>query len=167
MLAWTVCSYVPRDGQVNPDVRTLHGPGAINTFSQAVLYIAVGYAIREEPVLSEKFATFMEAFFVNEATKLNPNVEFGQVVRGPGPSGSLGTFTGLLDFRGLVKVTNAVMIMKSTKSPHWTSDLASAMTSWGGEYLQWLLRSRIGKTAATRPKYVIQVNIQTILIVVS
>jgi hypothetical protein len=137
----------------------LHGPDAINTLSQAVLYIAIAYALRDEPSLSEKFASFLETFFVSEATKMNPNVNFGQVVRGPGQAGSTGTFTGVLDLRGLVKVTNAVMIMKSTNSPHWTSDLAGALTSWAGEYSKWLLSSSIGRTAASRPKYVILVFI--------
>jgi hypothetical protein len=158
ILAWTVCPYVLRDGQVNSDVRTLHGADAINTFSQAVLYIAMGYAFRNEPSLSETFANFMEAFFVNEATKMNPNVDFGQVVRGPGREGRVGKFTGVLDLRGLVKVANAVRIMKSKNSPHWTSDLANAMTSWTKEYQQWLLTSDLGLKAATRPKYVIHVK---------
>ena len=153
MLAWTVCPYVSRDGRVNPDVRTLQDPGAISTFSQAILSIAVGYALGDKTPLSEKFANLMETFFVNEATKMNPNVEFGQVVRGPNQSGLMGTFTGVLDLRGLVKVVNAVMIMEAKKSQHWTSDLASAFTSWAGEYLNWLIRSRVGKVAATRPKY--------------
>jgi hypothetical protein len=158
LLAWTLCPYIGRDGQVNPDVRTLHGPAAINTFSQAVFGIAVGFALRDEPSLSEKFASFMETLFVNATTKMNPNVAFGQVVRGPGGSGSLGSFTGLLDLRGLVKVVNAVMIMESKQSPHWTSGLANAMTSWAGEYLQWLFSSKIAQFAASRPKYVIHVN---------
>lgn len=167
MLAWTLCPYVGRDGQVNPDVRTLHGPAAINTFSQAVLCIAVGFALRDEPSLSEKFANFMENLFVNETTKMNPNVAFGQMVRGPGGSGGQGSFTGLLDLRGLVKVVNAVMIMESKQNPHWTSDLANAMTLWTGEYLQWLSSSKIAHFAATRPKYVIHANLKSLLTALS
>ena len=153
--AWTVCPYVVRDGHVNPDVRTLGGPDDINTLSQAVLYVALGYALRNEHSFSEKFANFIQTFFVNDATKINPNIDFGQVVRGPGAAGRTGTFTGVLDWRGLVKVTNGVMIMKSTHSPHWTSDLSSDMTSWAEEYLGWLRGGNIGRMAASRPKYVV------------
>ena len=140
-------------------MRILQGPDGINILSQAVLYIALGYALRNEPSLSEKFANLIQTFFVNDATKMNPNINFGQVVRGPGAAGRMGTFTGVLDWRGLVKVVNGVLIMKATNSPHWTSGLASDMTSWVGEYLRWLPSSNLGRTAASRPKYVVFFNL--------
>lgn len=44
--AWTTCGYVQKDGQVNPDVRALNGPDAINDLAQAVIYNAVAYGIK-------------------------------------------------------------------------------------------------------------------------
>jgi hypothetical protein len=94
----------------------------------------------------------MDTFFLKDTTKMNPNVKFGQIVRGPGEEGSEGTFTGVLDLRGMVKIANAIGVMKAARSPDWNSDVASAMTSWSGKYNDWLATSDIGRMAASRPK---------------
>jgi hypothetical protein len=44
-------------------------------FHKPPYIIAIAYALRDEPSLSEKFASFLETFFVSEATKMNPNVD--------------------------------------------------------------------------------------------
>ena len=83
---------------------------------------------------------------------MNPNVQFGQVVRGPGPSGRTGTFTGVLDLRGLVKVVNGIAVLKANGSPDWDAIRDKAMLSWAAEYTQWLTSSDIGKKTASRAK---------------
>lgn len=141
------------DGQVNPDVRTLNGPDAINNVAQAVIYSAVAYALTRSSVHSQNVAKWIKAFFLDSATKMNPNMNFGQVVRGSGPDGISGTFTGVLDLRGLVKITNAIAIVKSAESPDWTQDLDQQMRSWVSNYDNWLSTSTIGMKTATRPKF--------------
>jgi hypothetical protein len=152
--AWTRCPYISRDGQVNPDVRTLNGPGAINSVSQSILYNAIAYALQKSSTYSQNVAYFIDTFFLNPSTKINPNMNFGQVVRGPGPAGQSGTFTGVLDLRGLVKVVNGIMVIKATASQEWTSERDQGMRSWMAQYAGWLTNSEIGKSAASRAKYV-------------
>jgi hypothetical protein len=142
-----------RDGQVNPDVRTLHGPDAINDVAQAVIYSAVAYALTRSSIHSQNVAAWIKAFFLDSATKMNPNMKFGQVVRGSGPEGISGTFTGVLDLRGLVKIINAIAMIKSAESPDWTQDLDQQMSSWLSSYVNWLSTSTIGTKTATRPKF--------------
>ncbi|KAF8973712.1 alginate lyase-domain-containing protein [Flammula alnicola] len=148
---WTTCPYVGRDGQVNPDVRTLNGPDAINDAAQAVLYNAIAYALKRSSTYSKTAANLIETFFLSPATKMNPNLNFGQIVRGPGPDGVTGTFTGVLDLRGIVKIVNGISIVKAAGSPDWTQDLDQAMVSWLSTYSDWLATSAIGRTTATRP----------------
>lgn len=76
---------------------------------------------------------------------MNPNMNYGQVVRGPRPENQIGTFTGPLDMRGLVKVVNAIMILKESNSQDWTSEIDQSMESWMTQYLSWLQTSDIGK----------------------
>lgn len=153
-LAWTACPYVVHDGRVNPDVRSLSGPGAINDLSETAIYNAIAYAISDSTICSKNFARLIDTFFLNESTRMYPNMNYGQIVRGPLPSGSLGTFTGILDLRGLVKVINGILIIKEKQSQDWTSARDQSMNTWVKQYIEWLAESDIGKEAASRPKYV-------------
>lgn len=148
---WTTCPYINKDGQVNPDVRTLNGPSAINSVSQAVLYNAVAYSLAKTTSYSQNVVAFIDTFFLTPSTRMNPNMNFGQIVRGPGPEGRSGTFTGILDLRGLVKVVNAILILKATQSPDWTDARDQAMSTWMGQYAGWLTDSPLGKSTASRP----------------
>ncbi|KAJ7102127.1 chondroitin AC/alginate lyase [Mycena belliarum] len=149
---WTTCPYVVRDGKVNPDVRTLNGPAAINRASQSILYNAVCFALKgpSAGVCSQNTVTFIDTFFLDPKTGMNPNMNFGQVVRGPGASGREGTFTGVLDLRGTVKVVNAIELIKAGGSPDWTSGKDAAMGKWLANYTNWLMNSDLGKSTAAK-----------------
>ncbi|TFK30586.1 hypothetical protein FA15DRAFT_699030 [Coprinopsis marcescibilis] len=148
---WTRCSYVGRDGQINPDVRKLNGPGAINAISQYVLYGSISVAANKSSKHARGVVNAIDTFFLSPSTAMNPNMNFGQIVRGPGPEGSSGTFTGILDLRGLGKVVNGLMVLKSLGIPEWTTAKDQSMRSWVSRYTQWLTQSDIGKMSATRP----------------
>lgn len=45
ILVWTTCPYVSRDGQFNPDVRTVNDVGAFQDLSEAVLYNAIAWTV--------------------------------------------------------------------------------------------------------------------------
>lgn len=85
---------------------------------------------------------------------MNPNMNYGQIVRGPGIKGRTGTFTGVLDLRGLVKVINAIFLMKASGSPDWTNEREERMGVWMSHYAAWLTESDLGKMTGSRPKYV-------------
>ncbi|OBZ78723.1 hypothetical protein A0H81_00669 [Grifola frondosa] len=62
----------------------------------------------------------------------------------------MGTFTGILDLRGIVKVVNSILLLKASGSPDWTSSRDKAMTAWMGKYISWLQVSVIGKETASK-----------------
>lgn len=150
--AWTTCPYVARDGQVNPDVRYLNGPDAINSASQSILYNAVAYAFNKTASYSSTATSFIDTFFLDPSTKMNPNMNFGQLVRGPGQAGQQGTFTGVLDLRGIVKIINGILVLKSASSPDWTPVRDKELADWMSQYAGWLQQSPLGKMSASRPK---------------
>ncbi|KAF7306745.1 hypothetical protein MIND_00466200 [Mycena indigotica] len=145
---WTTCPYEVQDGKVNPDVRTLTGPPSIVHVSDSVFYNAHCFALKGTRSCSQDAVRFIQAYFLTSSTKMNPNVNFGQIVRGPGQSGQQGAFTGVLDIRGIVKIVNAILVLKSAKSPDWTNTIDNAMTQWLSQYAKWLQASDIGKSVA-------------------
>ncbi|PSR85865.1 hypothetical protein PHLCEN_2v5341 [Hermanssonia centrifuga] len=148
--AWTTCPYIVRDGKVNPDTNTLAGPDAVQGMAQSVLYNAIAYTLHKTSANSQNVAKFIDNFFLSSVTGMHPNVNFGQQVRGPGKDHQVGTFTGILDIRSLVKVVNALQLMRSTKSSDWTPAREQAMSNWMNTYVTWLQGSDIGKQTSTK-----------------
>ncbi|KAI0639288.1 chondroitin AC/alginate lyase [Trametes polyzona] len=147
---WTTCPYVVRDGKRNPDVDTLPDSRDFVSMSQSVLYNGVAYGLQKTRSYSQNVARFVDAWFLTPATAMNPNVNYGQLVRGPGKAHQIGTYTGILDIRGLVKVVNAMQIMRATASPDWTAARDKAMSNWIKTYVSWLENSSLGKEAASK-----------------
>lgn len=133
-------------------MRDLNGPDAINDASQAVIYNAIAYALESTSTYSKNVANLINTFFLAPATKMNPNMNFGQIVRGPGPDGVSGTFTGVLDLRGIVKIINGIAIVKAAGSPDWTQAFDQQMNFWLTDYVNWLKTSSVGQITASRPK---------------
>lgn len=140
------------DGKVNPDTDLLVGPNAAGSMSQSVLYNAIAYTLGRGSENSQNVVKAVDAFFLSTTTGMHPNVNFGQLVRGPGKAHQIGTFTGILDLRGIVKVVNALQLMRNTKSPDWTMAREQAMTTWMKSYISWLETSDIGKSTASKAK---------------
>lgn len=148
---WTTCPYVVRDGKVNPDVRTLNGVKSINAVAETSIYLGITAVLQSSSDAASKFVSFINTFFLDPKTNMDANINFGQVVRGPGSSGRKGTFTGVLDLRGMVKIVNACMLLKAARHPDYTPSFDAAFTKWVRDYTNWLQSSAIGRKAATRP----------------
>ena len=141
-----------RDGKVNPDVHELTDSLAAVSMSQAVLYNAVAFAVQKTKSYSQNAAKFIDTFFLASQTAMNPSLNYGQQVRGPGKEHQMGTWTGILDLRGLVKVVNGINVLKAAGSSDWTAARERAMTDWMRSYVSWLENSALGKQVAKKAK---------------
>jgi hypothetical protein len=65
-------------------VRYVNNTGAFVAMADAVLYNAVAWQVSGSTNYSAAAAGFIDTWFLNATTRMNPNVNFGQVVRGPG-----------------------------------------------------------------------------------
>ena len=84
-------------------------------------------------------------------TGINPSAAYAQVIRGP-PGNQQGGYEGVLDFRSLVRVVNAVQVMRAMNSPEWTSDVEEGLKEWATQYLDWLQNSTQGQKAQSVAK---------------
>ncbi|KAI0042157.1 chondroitin AC/alginate lyase [Auriscalpium vulgare] len=133
---WTTCSYEQRDGLFNPDVRDVNNVGAFDDLSNAVLYNSLAWAINGSSVYSSHVVTYIKTWFLDPATKMNPNLNFGQVQRGPGDQ--VGSHTGVLDLKGMSMIVSGVLILRIGKAPEWTADIDNQLNAWAWDYMSWL-----------------------------
>ncbi|THH06681.1 hypothetical protein EW146_g9539 [Bondarzewia mesenterica] len=169
---WTTCPYYQRDGLFNPDVRLVNNTGDFSAMADAVLYNAMAWALNGTDSYAANAVSFIKAWFLDDATKMNPNLNYAQMNRGP--SGQKGAHTGVLcvplsilflhrpvrtlislpfveDLKCFVKIVNGVLILENENSQAWTSDIKTQMTNWTTEYIQWLETDSLALAEATAP----------------
>ncbi|KAJ3574879.1 hypothetical protein NP233_g1459 [Leucocoprinus birnbaumii] len=138
---WTTCPYKSRDGQFNPDARLVNNIGAFDSLADAVFYNTMAWSITEDDSYAKSAASWIETWFIDNSTRMNPNLNYAQVIRGPGSTG--GTHTGVLDLKCMVKIVSGILILRKGKSPAWTTDLDNNMNAWVTQYISWLETAKI------------------------
>ncbi|KAG6884546.1 hypothetical protein C0993_010215 [Termitomyces sp. T159_Od127] len=135
---WKTCTYVSRDGKFNPDGRIINDVGNFQSLSDMVLYNAIAFALTGSGSSSYSIiaVNYIQTWFLNDDTKMNPNLNYAQMQRGP--TGQVGSHTGILDLKGMAKIVTGIEILRKMNCTDWTSDLDNKMHSWTNEYIKWL-----------------------------
>ncbi|MDF9401483.1 MULTISPECIES: alginate lyase family protein [Vibrio] len=127
--------WIRHDGKTNPASKTNETDSTrIGHFTRSVRALALAYYFSQD----EKYATqgieYIRTWFINEDTKMNPNVNFGQGV----PGVADGRRSGIIDTRTLVERTlDAIAIL--SQSAQWTKSDEQQITQWYSDYLDWLI----------------------------
>ncbi|KAF7354072.1 Chondroitin AC/alginate lyase [Mycena venus] len=143
------CNFVFRDGQVNPERSIIQDFQSFFNLSDAVLYNSIAAVLQNKSssVYSQNVAKFVNTWFLDADTAMNPNLNYAQMNRGPG-SGQNGSYTGILDLRGFAKIASGILILRNSKNTDWTSDLDNQLIAWCNKYMDWLLTSPSGTQAS-------------------
>lgn len=130
--------YINRDGQRNPEA----GNSSDARNFAAVCYdahtLALAYYFSGDEKYAAKAAEFIRVWFLNPATRMNPNLKYGQGI----PGGVEGRPAGLISARGLADLVDAIGLLAGSKN--WTTNDQQQMTAWAGDYFLWLTTSKIG-----------------------
>jgi hypothetical protein len=134
--------YVRHDGQSNPQINSITDHADIFKMEEAVRALALGFELTGHEEYAARAALLIRTWFLDPKTRMNPNLRFAQAVLGVND----GRGTGILDARGLPDVTDAVAILRGSKS--WTAADEAGMKSWFSEYYEWLTTSENGRDEA-------------------
>lgn len=131
--------YIRKDGKVNPESRD--GTFDQVRFSQTcsnIYTLALAYWFTEDEKYKKKALAFMRVWFVNEETKINPNLKYGQFV----PGSNQGRAAGIIETTSLFGVVDAYFLILNKSTIEDT--LATGLKNWFREYRNWLLTHEIG-----------------------
>lgn len=130
--------YVQRDGLTNPDNFIAHRLAMIR-LSRIVGALASAYKLTGDEKYVRHALTHCHAWFVDSATKMNPNLLYAQAIKGR----YTGRGIGIIDTIQLIEVTQGLLAMINASSMN-KADLA-AIRNWFDQYLQWLTTHKYGK----------------------
>jgi hypothetical protein len=130
--------YIGRDGESNPDVFSYHRM-AMRNMKDAVAALAAAYALTADDKYGSKAADFVRVFFLDEKTRMNPNLDQAQVVLGDGKGGRS---YGIIDTLHLAELPVAVRFLE--KSPAFNSAVDSGLKKWFIDYDRWMMTSSNG-----------------------
>jgi hypothetical protein len=129
--------YINRDGQSNPANFDDHRRVMV-ALSIQVPALTAAWLLTGESRYARKACDHLRAWFVTRATRMNPNLEFAQAVKGV----STGRSYGIIDTLHLVEVARSASLLL----PKMASGADGAgIKAWFSSYLDWLCNSERGK----------------------
>lgn len=131
--------YIRKDGQSNPELELLDR-NRMGKMMNAVSKLSLMYFYSEEEKYAKKATSLLRTWFLNEDTKMNPDMQFGQYI--PGRNNNKGRAEGLIDTYGMVEMLSGVTYLKNSKS--FTDTDLIGLQEWFGNFLDWMLTSEIG-----------------------
>ena len=133
--------YIRHDGKVNPESRDkkLNDSPRIRLMGSSVETLALAYFFSGEEKYAAQAANFLRTWFLNPATRMNPNFKFAQAVRGEND----GRGTGIMEARHIAAAADAALLLTGSKS--WTDADQQQLDAWLNTYLDWLLTSKPGR----------------------
>lgn len=131
--------YMRRDGVTNPESKRDLDQPRVATLGGNVQALALAYFFTGDEKYATRAATQVRTWFLDPATRMNPNLRFAQLVRGNAAERG----SGIIDTRHFIEVVDAIGLLRG--SPSWTATDDRGMRRWLTSYLDWLLTSPNGK----------------------
>jgi hypothetical protein len=134
--------YLRRDGERNPEIDKINNHRVMDQMEEAVETLARAYHFNRNEAYAQKATQLLRVFFLDSATRMNPNLEFAQGI----PGINTGRGIGLIETRGLTRIVDAIGLL--ARSRYWTAADQKGMEDWFGKFLQWMLESKNGRDEA-------------------
>ena len=139
--------YILEDGQTNPEREDLSRYDVIRLekMISAVTFLSTAYYVTRQEEYAQRAVLWLRTWFINPASRMNPNMDFAQSV----PGKTAGTPFGIIETVEFIQVVDAAMMLEDYSG--WTEEDKDELQQWFKAYLGWLTDSPLGiKAEATR-----------------
>jgi Alginate lyase len=130
--------FIRKDGQTNPN-RFTSNKSSLNATCDAVFTLGTAAYLLDDPRYAQRAARDIHTWFINPKTRMNPDLEFAQAVRGV----NQGRAFGILDGRVFVRAIQGMEFLAQTGS--WDPKDQAAVKKWFEDYLHWLAHTKNGE----------------------
>jgi len=131
--------YIRKDGESNKDVLTQDKKN-LGSLIYSVIQLSLAYNLTADEKYAVKAVDNLRIWFLNPATKMNPNVNYGQTIFGHLKGKGRGA--GMIETYRFVELLDGVELLK--KSPALSKTDLQDLKNWFTEYLNWMITSEVG-----------------------
>lgn len=136
--------YVRKDGLTNPDNFVDHRRAMVR-LSEIVGTLVSAYLLTDDEEYAQHALIHLEAWFVNETTRMNPSLLYGQAIHGRVTGRSI----GIIDTIHLVEVAQGVKVLEHHNAV--PVERLAPVKAWFAEYLDWLQHHPYGQQEREHP----------------
>lgn len=137
--------YISRDGVSNPELEKLDRT-RLSQMASNVSTLSLAYYFSGNEKFAQKAVEQIRVWFLNKDTRMNPNLNFAQVVLGK--DGDRGRSYGVIDSYSFVEMLDAVQLLEQSKS--FTKKDSKELKAWFEKFLHWMLVSKQGMEEANQ-----------------
>jgi hypothetical protein len=130
--------YIRHDGRRNPANRT-SDRRALGSMVGTIETLALAWYFTGNEAYAEKATHLLRTWFLDPATRMNPNFEFAQAV----PGVNTGRGIGLIEMAGMTGLIDSVGLLAGSKS--WTDADQRGLQQWFTEFVRWMQESKNGR----------------------
>ncbi len=130
--------YIQRDGMSNPENFTAHRHALIR-LSVRMPALTAAWVLTHQKQYAAQAARHLRAWFLDPATRMNPNLQYAQAIKGR----TTGRGTGVIDTLHLVEVARAIPFL--TESKTLSDGEQQGLKQWFADYLTWMTTSKNGQ----------------------
>lgn len=132
--------YINRDGVVNPEIYLLDR-GRLGMTASRIQTLSLAWYFSGDERYARKATELVRVWFLDPSTRMNPNLEYAQVV--PGRYGDKGRSYGLIDTYSFVEMLDAVALLEQSKA--FTTKDSKRLKRWFAQLTDWMWNSPQGK----------------------
>jgi hypothetical protein len=130
--------YMRKDGEINPEVGDFKDKANMMNFAEDVQILSLAYYFSDDIKYAQKASQNLKTWFIDPATKMNPNLNFAQAIKGLND----GRGIGIIESRILINVVDAIGLIQN--SPSWSKVDQKSVETWFSDFLSWLTTSKNG-----------------------
>ena len=130
--------YIRKDGETNPEVKLYKDKEYLPKLCESIYTLSLAYYFSNDAKYADHATSLLRVWFLDTSTKMNPNLNFGQAMKGHND----GRGAGLIDTRHLIKVIDAIGLLNSTGS--MKIDEFKGLQNWFSQFLNWMQTSKNG-----------------------
>jgi hypothetical protein len=131
--------YIRKDGERNPEAKDYSDKDYFPETNKNIFNLSLAYYLSGEEKFAEKAVEFLRVWYLDDNTRMNPNLNFVQAIKGR----NTGRGAGVLDGISIIYLIEALGLIDNSSS--FTKQDRERIHQWFADYRTWLLESKNGK----------------------
>ena len=132
--------YVCKDGYFNPEYKE-YDYERLLTLIKNLTFLGKAFFLTYNEMYFDAFCRQLDVWFIDSATRMNPNFEYGQFI--PGRNQNKGNSSGIIDAYNFIDIFEGIRLVESVRGIG--RKRMKALRAWFDDFADWMRTSELGQ----------------------